>query len=102
MNSYILVGKILQRFKDKGYSKVEGYNSFGYLKESTSSVFVSRENGRDTPIPFEKIKAGIEAYKSDIVLYSKGPVELRKFGIIHITSPVWSLLHLLEPEEYNK
>ena len=101
MDSKILLGKILQRFFDKNVSKVENYNSFGYLFETDNSVIVSRENGQDTTIPYGKIIIGIDAYKNDISLYEKGPTALRDFGITHITSPVWSILHLLKKEEYK-
>ena len=101
MNSYILIGKILQRFKDRGFTKVEGYNSFGYIRETKNSVIVTREAGDDTSVPFEKIKIGVEAYLSDPNLYFEGPAKLRDFGITHVTSPVWSMLHLLEHENYR-
>ena len=101
MNSLILLEKILQRFKDRGITKVQGYNSFGYLRETPNSVYVSREDGIDTPVPFEKIRIGIEAFQSNILLYSEGPAKLREFGVTHVTSPVWAMLHLLEKEEYK-
>lgn len=100
MDSKILLGKILQRFNDTKISKVDDYNSFGYIGETNNSVFVTREKGKDTAIPFEKILIGINEYKTNPDLYSSGPNELREFGITHVTSPVWSLLHLLSKEEY--
>ena len=48
MDSKILLGKILQRFKDQGVVKVEGYKSFGYIKETDNAVYVTREDGEDT------------------------------------------------------
>lgn len=86
-NSKILPGKILQRFSDKGISKVEGYNSFKYLREANDSVYVSRENAMDTRIPFKKIFEGIEAFKTKSELYDEGPSALRDYNITHITSP---------------
>ncbi len=102
MDSKILLGKILQRFADQKIAQVEGYNSFGYIRETDNTVFVTRENGADTPIPFDRIVIGIEAYKSRPELYNQGPTGLREFDITHITSPIWSLLHLLLPEEYKE
>jgi hypothetical protein len=58
-------GKILQRFKDQGSVEVHGYKSFTYSKETERSVMVGRENGADTPIPFEKLKRGVEAFRSN-------------------------------------
>lgn len=55
MDSKILLGKILQRFFDTGVSKVEGYSGYGYLRETNGSVYVSRENGMATRVPFKKI-----------------------------------------------
>ena len=101
MDSKILLGKILQRFKDKAVAKVEGYNSFGYIRETENSVFVTREAGEDTPVPFEKILKGIDAYKSNTALYQSRPTVLRDFEITHVTSPVFALLHLLEEEDFK-
>ena len=101
MNSNILLGKILQRFCDSGISRVEGFNSFEYLRETSIYVYVKRENGQETSIPFKKIIVGIEAFKLNPELFNLGPSALRPYGITHITSPIWSLLHLLAPEEYD-
>ena len=101
MDSKILLGKILQRFYDNKVCQVEGYNSFGYIKETVNSIYITRENGEDTKVPFNKILIGIEAYKTNANLYTKGSSSLREFGITHITSPIWSLLHLLNQEEYE-
>lgn len=101
MDSKILLGKILQRFSDKKIWQVEGYNSCEYLYETDSSVFVGREKGEDSKVPFNIIIKGIDAYKSKVDLYKEGPTKLREYGITHVTSPVWSLLHLLSPEDYS-
>ena len=101
MDSKILLGKILQRFSDLGISKVDGYNGFEYLKETNNSIYVGRENGKDTQIPFKKILIGIEAFKARPELYKAGPSALREFGITHIASPIWSLLHLLSSKDYE-
>jgi hypothetical protein len=101
MDSKILLGKILQRFKDLKISQVEGYKTFGYISETNSSVKVTRETGEDTPIPFSKLIIGIEAYQSNPELYDSIPKSLREFGITHFTSPIWSLLHLLNKEDYR-
>ena len=98
-----VVAEIVRRFKSRGYSQVENckrhYNKFGYLRETAGSVYVSREKGQDTPIPFSKISIAIEAVRKDREVYSAGPTSLRKHGITHITSPIWSLLHMLTLEE---
>lgn len=101
MDSKILLGKILQRFSDKKVCQVEGYNSFGYIKETDNTVYVTREAGQDSRIPFEKIIIGIEAYKSNLNLYNIGPNALRDFDITHINSPIWSMLHLLEQTDFK-
>jgi hypothetical protein len=100
MDSKILLGKILQRFCDQKISQVENYNAFGYIAETKSFVIVTREKGKDTKIPFSKMLIGIEAYQQNPNLYNENSNALRKFGITHVNSPVWSLLHLLTEEEY--
>jgi len=102
MDSKILLGKILQKFKDKKISHVSNYNSFGYIKETDNAVFVTRESGNDTRLPFEKILIAIDAFKDNSELYDNGPGALRDYGITHINSPVWSILHLLSKSEYTK
>ncbi len=101
MDSKILLGKLLQRFKDKAVAKVKGYNSFVYIRETDNSVLVTREAGEDTPIPFDKILTGIDAYKTNRSLYKTNPTALRDFGITHVTSPVFALLHLLDEEDFK-
>jgi hypothetical protein len=95
------LGKILQRFKDSGKAQVIGYNSFGYIRETESAVWVTREEGKDTPIPFNKILNGIDAYKTSIGLFHATPTALRDFGITHVTSPVFAMLHLLCESDYK-
>ena len=101
MDTKILLGKILQTFKAQKFAQVKGYKSFGYIRETENMVYVTTETGQDTPIPFEKIKIGIEAYKSNPNLYNDGPSKLRDYGITHVTSPIWSLLHLLDISDYK-
>jgi len=101
MDSKILLGKILQKFKAQKVAQVQGYKSFGYIRETENMVYVTREAGKDTPISFEKMKAAIEAYKSNPHLYNEGPSKLRDYGITHVASPVWSLLHLLDISDYK-
>jgi hypothetical protein len=100
MESKILLGRILQKFIDKGYAQVSGYNRFGFIKFSNNAVLVTRENGGDTPVSFSKIVKGIEAYQSNSSLYDSNPTELRDSCITHVTSPIFALLHLLEKEDY--
>lgn len=101
MDSKILLGKILQRFFDKKIAKVEGFYSFGYIRETNNSVYVTRQTGEDTPIPFNKIIVGIVAYQSNPELYETNPTALREFGITRVTSPIFALLHLLSKEDYE-
>ena len=101
MDSKILLGKILQRFADNGISKVEGFKGFEYLRETNNSVYIRREKGTESRIPFEKILQGIEAFKANPELYNDGPSALRQYDIKFTTSPVWSLLHLLQVSDYE-
>jgi len=101
MDAKILLGKILQRFKDQKVAQVEGYSRFTYLKESNKSVWLIRSNGSSAEIPFNKVLVGIEAYQSKPELYKLGPMSLRNYGITHITSPVWTMLHVLDERDYQ-
>ncbi|PIB27879.1 hypothetical protein [Maribacter sp. 4G9] len=101
MDPRIILGKILQRFSDKGFCQVSGYNKFKYLRENKNAVYVGREKGKDTRIGFGKVIIGIEALQLNPDLYNAGPNALRKFGITHVNSPVWSLLHLMAMEDYK-
>lgn len=98
-SSQELTREIVKRFSERGVSRVPGYNRFGYISESGSAVFVTRERGQDTKIPFSKIEQAIKAVRKDPNVYSKGPSALRSHGITHINSPVWSLLHFLSLDE---
>jgi len=101
MESEFLLDKILKAFREKKIAQVEGYNSFGYIRETGKAIWVTREKGQDTQIPFIKILKGINAYKAKPELYNEGPGKLRDFGITHVNSPVWSLLHLLSIGNYK-
>ena len=100
MDSKILLGKILQRFSDQGYSQAPGCNSFGYIRETDNAVYVSREEGEDSSIPFKQVLVAIEGCQDNHDFYDSGPDTLRELGLTHITSPIYSLLHLLSKESY--
>lgn len=102
MESTIILNKILSKFKEKKTIQVKGYNSFGYLRETENTVYISREKGKDTPIPFTKLIIAIEDYQKDNDLYDLGPSALRSSGLTHVTSPIWSMLHILEKTDYQK
>lgn len=95
-----ILSNILNEFRTNGFSQVTGYNRFGYIRETDSAVIVTRETGKDTRIPFVKIEQAIEAVKNDPSVYNAGPGSLRKHGITHINSPIWSLLHLVSLGKY--
>ncbi len=62
-------------------------------------LVVTREDGKDTRIPFAKIAESVNAVRKDPKIYSGGPSKLRDHGITHINSPLWALLHLLTLEK---
>ena len=101
MDSKILLGKILQRLQDQGYCKVKELNRFGFVEEKETLVIVSRQRGKNTKLYFKKILVGIEGYQTDTAAYDKGPSELRAFGLTHVTSPIFALLHLLPKDAYS-
>lgn len=100
MNTTILLSRIIDKFIEQKVSQVEGYVPFGYLGHTDKTVTVSRKNGEDTPVSFAALTVGIEAFRAQPELYNSGPSALRKVGITHVTSPVWSLLHLLDQQDY--
>jgi len=100
MDAKILCGRILQIFIDKGYSKVSNYNKFTYLGHTQSYILVGREAGQTTRIPFKKIIEIISCYQANPSDYDLGPGKTREYGLTHINSTVWSLLHLLNKEDY--
>jgi hypothetical protein len=101
MDSEVLLDKILKAFREKKIAQVEGYYPFGFIRETGKAVWVTRKKGKDTPIPFIKILNGINAYIAKPELYNEGPSKLRGYGITHVNSPVWSLLHLLSISDYK-
>jgi hypothetical protein len=99
-DSCILCGRILQIFIDKGFVQVDGYNKFTYISHKDTFVLVGREKGKDTRIPFGKIIETIVNYQINPDDYDRGPGKTRDYGLTHINSPVWALLHLLEKGDY--
>lgn len=100
MDPKILLGKMLQRFEDQGFAQVEGYYRFERVRETTSGVIVKRQKGTEAVIPFLKILRGIEFYQENPSWYDSGPSQLREAHILHVTSPVFALLHLLPQEVF--
>ena len=95
MTQDVTVSRIVDLLESRGFAQVAGYNRFGFVERGTSHVVISRENGKDTRIPFAKIEQAVLAVRRDPKVYSEGPSRLRTHGITHITSPLWALLHLL-------
>ena len=54
-DNYKILQKMLEAFRNNGYAQVKGYNRFGYLRETDTAVFVSRETGKNTRVPFDKV-----------------------------------------------
>lgn len=86
--------ELLKTFEEKGYAQVRGYNSFDYLSRTDTYVLVSRETGKDTKIYFNKLDVAINAVCIDNDVYNNGPSTLRAYGITHVNSPIWAILHL--------
>jgi len=96
---YVLLGKALKTFELVVIAKGV-QNDFGYIGEFPTHVLVTREGGLDTKIPYTKLLTVIEVYQANPELYDIGPAALRDFGITHITSPIWAILHLLKKTDY--
>jgi hypothetical protein len=94
-----LVREIVARLKEKGFAEVEGYNRFVLVRSTGSALYVLREKGTEAKVPLDKIRVGLSAIRGDHSVYTSGPNALRKYGITHVNSPVWSLVHLLSLTE---
>lgn len=94
-----LVAEVVSRIQRRGYAQVTGYNKFGFVAIGKEHVIVSREMGKDTRVPFAMIRKAIEAVRTDHRIYHQGPSALRAYGITHITSPLWAMVHLLTLKE---
>ncbi len=94
--------QILQRFEDQGWSQVPNYKRFGFIRRTNAAVIVSRENGQEARVPVRKIEQGILAVRSDLTVYADGPKALKRHGITHVNSVVWSLLHLVTEAELHE
>jgi hypothetical protein len=90
---------IIERIQKRGFAQMPGYNRFGFVSRTENSLTVSREKGEQTKIPFTTIEKALKAIKTNYSVYNDGPNALRKYGITHINSPVWALIHLLTLEE---
>jgi hypothetical protein len=95
----LLINVIDKRFREKGFAQVSGYNKFVYVGKTDNYFIVGREKGTNAKISISKINAALEAVKIDHSVYSAGPNSLRRFGITHINSPIWAMLHLLTIDE---
>ena len=101
MDARIILGRILQRLIDTKKAQADGFKSFKLVHYNKSSIIILREKGTEAVIPFKKLLVGIEAFQSDPSLYDRGPSSLRPFGLTHITSPIYALLHLLNREDFK-
>ena len=102
MDANNIIKEIANRLKNQGYCQVGGYNRFIYIHETDKAVILLREKGTETRIPYSKLAQAVEAVRIDPAIYQNGPSGLRRHGITHITSPVWSLLHLLTLTELTE
>ena len=94
------VSSLIARFKENGDAQVEGYKKFEYVRETNNAVIIRRENGNEVRIPKGTLKKAIEAVQNEPQVYNEGPTKLRKYGITHITSPVWAILHVVNLKEF--
>ncbi|MCB9187836.1 MAG: AAA family ATPase [Flavobacteriales bacterium] len=67
-----------------------------------SKIVLERENGKDVDILFSTLRKVITACTEDPLFYDGGLKAIENLGVIHIQSPVWALIHLLEKREYIK
>ena len=90
---------IVSRFRNIGIAQVSGYKSFTYVRETDNAVLFKRENGSEARIPIDKIREAIEVVRSNTHVYNDGPSSLANYGITHVNSPIWAMLHLIPLKE---
>jgi hypothetical protein len=90
---------IISRFRNIGAAQVSGYNTFTYTRETDNAILIKRESGTEARIPIDKIRTAVEAVRSNPQVYNGGPSGLANYGITHINSPIWAMLHLLTIQE---
>ena len=91
--------ELINRFSHQKRAQVINYNSFGFIKTTDTAVYVTREKGKDTRIGYDDIETAVSAVRKDATVYKNGPGTLRDYGITHVTSPVWAIIHLMTLEE---
>jgi hypothetical protein len=101
MDSKVLLGRIIQKMIDIGYCQVKPLNRFEYISHTDTYIMIVRERGKNTRIYYNKIVEVIDKYKENPEDYSLKPSKLRDYGLTHVTSPIWSLLHLLDKRDYS-
>jgi len=89
-----VIDDIIRTFEAKGMCSSR-HRNFRFLRRTSESVIVERENGNEVRIPFAVLRTAIDAIRSDHTIYSGGPNRLRECGITHINSPTWALVRLL-------
>ena len=94
-DSNSIASELIRRLEARKFAQVDGYNKFGFVKKTSTYVVVSREAGQDTKIPGAKLAEAVEAVRCDHNVYSGGPSKLQKKGLTYISSPLWSILHLM-------
>lgn len=100
--SEILLGRILQKMITNGYCQMEGYNRYAYLSHSSNSLVIGRKDGMDTTIPYSKILLAIQNYQLNPDDFEGNTTTIKNYGISHIYSPIFSLLHMLNKEDYEQ
>jgi hypothetical protein len=90
---------IVSRFRNIGIAQVTGYNSFSYIRETDNAVIIGRECGSDARVPIATIREAVKIVRSNPHVYNDGPGSLANYGITHVNSPIWAMLHLIPLEE---
>lgn len=90
-----IINCIIDAVQQAGVAQVPGYVAFKFVCLSGTTVVLRRRNGKTVRIPLSTLRIAVSAVVEDPTVYSGGPSRLREFGITHINSPTWALLHML-------
>ena len=98
-----VVARIIERFKANGIAQAPGLSPFYHVPAtSEKAIRVRRQNGNEVEIPLSRLVTAIDAVRNDVTVYSRGPNQLRRFGIAGVNSVIYALLHLVSYEELTQ
>ncbi len=97
-NASQVADEIIAKFAKQGTAKGKRIY-FGYVRQVSHGVIVSRERGQDYMVHKDYIIKAVEAVRKEPSIYEAGPTRLHPYIDRWIYSPLWALLRLMTLEE---